>query len=63
MLAWAALLATLGYNYDRHRRGLPTICAITRRTLPPWAVVAAWSALTSWIIPHLLRGYPRDRRH
>jgi len=55
------LLGVLLYNYARHRRHLPTICSTTRRYLPPWAVVVGWSALTGYMLPHLLRGYVRDR--
>lgn len=60
MPAWAALLGVVAYNYSRHRRGLPTICAVTRRVLPRWAVVLAWAVLTGFMVPHLVRGYARD---
>lgn len=58
MLGWVALLGTLAYNYRRHRRGKPTICATFRRYVPRWAVIPFWSAVTGYMIPHLWRGYP-----
>ena len=59
MPGWIGLLGTLALNYLRHRRGLPTICSCVRRYVPRWAVVPLWSAFSAWILPHLLRGYPR----
>lgn len=53
------LLGVIAFNYRRHLRGRPTICATFRRYVPRWAVVPLWSAFTAWIIPHLLRGYRR----
>lgn len=59
MPAWCGLLGVLVYNYSRHRRGRPTICAVTRRTLPRCIFMSAWAAFNAWFIPHVLRGYPR----
>lgn len=63
MNPWAALLGVLAYNYRCHRRGRPTICATTRRYLPRWAFLTGWAALTGYMVPHVLRGYVRDRPH
>lgn len=57
MPAWACLLGTLGYNYHRHRRGLPTICATTRRLIPRTVSAALLSAGFAYLITHVWRGY------
>jgi hypothetical protein len=53
------LLGVIAYNYLRHRRGLPTICATFRRYVPRWAVAPFWVGLGAFMITHLRRGYPR----
>jgi hypothetical protein len=59
MSAWSALLGTLGLNYWQHKHGKPTLCSSARRWLPRSILIAGWAALTAWLIPHVLRGYPK----
>jgi hypothetical protein len=60
MPVWGALVGTLLFNYARHRGGRSTLCSVTRsqlrvhRTPGRLAVVLGWSALTGWLIPHIL---------
>jgi hypothetical protein len=60
MPVWGALVGTLVFNYSRHRGGRSTLCSVTRsrlrvhRTPGRLAVVLGWSALTGWLIPHIL---------
>lgn len=58
MNPWAPLVGTLGYNYLRHRRGLPTICSTARRHVPRKVAVAGLSLGFAWLLPHVVRGYP-----
>ena len=58
-MPWLGLLATLGWNYARHRRGRSTMCSVTRRALPFPAVALGWGVLTGWLLRHLHGGYPR----
>jgi hypothetical protein len=57
MLPWAALLGTLGLNVWQHLHGRPTLCSTARRHLPRPAFLAAWAALSGWLVPHYLRGF------
>lgn len=59
MPGWLALLGTLAYNYNRHRRGLPTICATTRRMLPRLVACPALIIGAVYLVTHVWRGYPR----
>lgn len=59
MPAWCGLLGVLAYNYTRHRRGLPTICATTRRLLPRSLADALVVAVFAWLLGHIHNGYPR----
>ena len=59
MPAWCGLLGVLLYNYTRHRRGLPTICATTRRLLPRPVSAAALAGGYLYLAVHVWRGYPR----
>ena len=60
MLPWAALLGTLGLNIWQHKHGRPTLCSVGRRYVPARLFVAAWAALTAWLLPHYAR--PLRRR-
>lgn len=60
MPGWALLLGTLVYNYSRHRRGLPTICATTRRALPRPVSATALAGGYLYLAIHVWRGYPHD---
>lgn len=59
MNPWALLGGLLAYNYRRHLNGRHTLCSTARRLLPWPAIVAAWAALTLWLLPHIRRGYNR----
>lgn len=60
MPVWAALVGTLGLNYLRHRRGRSTLCSVTRahlrvhRAEGTAVVIVGWTALTCWLLPHLV---------
>lgn len=58
MPGWAALLGVFGYNYSRYRRGLPTICATTRRLLPRSVAAVALCVGFAYLLGHVLNGYP-----
>jgi len=60
MPGWACLLGTLAYNYNRYRRGKPTICAVTRRTLPRPVSAAVLAAGYGYLAAHVWRGYPKE---
>lgn len=60
-MPWLGLLATVAWNYSRHRRGLSTICAVTRRHVGPRTFVAAWAALSAYLVHHILTGYPKEQ--
>lgn len=59
MPGWALLLGTVAYNYSRHRRGLPTICATTRRLLPRHVSAVGLAVGWLYLAVHVWRGYPR----
>lgn len=58
----ALLGVTLGWNWCRHKRDLSTMCSFTRAHVPWWAIVLGWSALTAWLIPHLIRPFLETKR-
>lgn len=60
-MPWLGLLATVAWNYSRHRRGLSTICAVTRRHIGPRAFLLGWAALTVYMVHHILTGYPKEQ--
>ena len=67
--AWVATIATVAAaDWLCDRNGLPTISSTTRHVLRTdtrtgrLVVVAGWSALTAWFVPHLLRGTDGLRR-
>lgn len=62
MPGWALLLGTLAYNYNRHRRGLPTICATTRRLLPRHVSATGLAVGWLYLAVHVWRGYPKESR-
>jgi hypothetical protein len=47
-----ALAGALVWNYSRSRRGKVTLSQFSRRHRA--AFVVGWSALTLWIVPHIL---------
>lgn len=59
-MPWLGLLATLAWNYSRHRRGLSTLCAATRRHIGPRTFVVGWGVLTVYIVHHILAGYSKE---
>lgn len=60
MVAYLLLTAALVRNYIQHRRHRPTMCSLLRH-IAPWPVaLCLWLALTSWILPHLRNGYPKE---
>lgn len=62
MPAWCGLLGVLAYNYRRHRRGLPTICATARRLLPRLLADALVVVVFAWLLGHIHNGYPKESR-
>jgi len=62
VLPWGALLGTLGFNFWQHKHGRPTLCSTGRRFIPAAGFVVAWATFTSWLIPHILNGYPKEPR-
>jgi hypothetical protein len=69
MPVWGALLGTLVFNYARHRGGHSTLCSVTRSQLRVHrnpgrlAVVLGWTALTTWLVPHILSAGNAGRSH
>lgn len=60
MFPLAALAGAIGWNYWEHRHGRQTMCAFTRKYVPPVVFVAAWGVLTHWIVPHYIDGFRID---
>ena len=60
-MPFAGLVALLGWNWSRHRRGKSTMCSNGRGFIPPAVFVCGWLALTVWILPHYLNGFDEDR--
>jgi hypothetical protein len=58
----ALLVAAVVTNYAQHRRRRPTICSTTRRYVPKVLAGALLSAGFSWLLPHVLNGYPKESR-
>ena len=56
------LAAAIGVNYAQHRRHRATICALTRRTLPPAVFAAVFTSGFLYLLAHVLRGYPKESR-
>lgn len=56
------LVAAVVVNYTQHRRHRPTICQVVRRTLPARIAGGLLLAGFSWLLPHVLRGYPRPSK-
>ncbi len=54
------LVAAIVVNYGQHRRHRATICALTRRHLPPRVFAAAFTAGFAYLLTHVLRGYPKE---
>lgn len=67
LIAPALFTIAIGGNYALHKAGLPTLCDDTRVTLhtekPLGKVVVAsgWTALTVFMVPHLIA--PRNQHH
>ena len=59
MNPWVPLLGALADNYHRHLHDQPTICSTARRLIPMPLLAGAVVAVNTWLIPHLVRGYPR----
>ena len=57
-MAWFGLAATIAWNYHEYRHGRPTICAITRRTLPRPVFLAVGLAAAGALGIHVCKGYP-----
>lgn len=60
MNPWALLAGLLAYNYRRHLHGRPTICSTTRRYVPAPVAGALLCAGFGWLLPHVIRGYPKE---
>lgn len=62
MPVWGALVATLGWNYMRHRQHKSTLCSAGRKHVPGWAMTLAWCFLSGWLVPHYVDGFKIDLR-
>lgn len=58
LMAWLALFVTVRWNWHEHTRGRATMCSVTRKLLPKWAVVVLIPAGALALLMHLIRGYP-----
>jgi hypothetical protein len=54
MPALFLLVSALVTNYVRHRNQKSTICSTCRTRVGPRLFLAAWTALTAWMLPHYM---------
>jgi len=57
MDGWALIVAAVAVNYANHKRGRPTICAVSRRRLPRPVLLTAYAAGAVSLGVHVARGY------
>lgn len=57
MDGWALIVAAVAVNYANHKRGRPTICAVSRRHLPRPVLLALYTAGAVGLGVHVARGY------
>lgn len=57
MDGWALIVAAVAVNYANHRRGRPTICAVSRSRLPRPVLLTVYSAGAVSLGVHIARGY------
>jgi hypothetical protein len=55
-MAWLGLGLALGWNYNEHRHGRPTICSVGR-TVPRLVLLPAYAAGAVVLGVHVWRGY------
>lgn len=56
MDGWALIVAAVAVNYANHRRGRPTICAVSRK-LPRPVLIPLYVAGAVSLGVHVARGY------
>lgn len=46
------LVAAVGLNYARHKRGKSTICSTTRKAVPTPVAAVGMTWFLAWFLPH-----------